>query len=192
MVMCPDVSENTNASLRIDNLSYNGLYYQCANATAGCEHQKQRTQKQHIRVRIRIHLHKLPCRSIASIGVRTLNVSRHRSSQLAFSCKIISSELHRLFRKGICMDKTKCSYYGIIQHIIAATLHYLQFELLFPFMKTDSCKNLLQGFKRNLLRIPRIQYRFCNSQSDIQYPILPLRAAPHGEAATHLATKRRL
>ena len=94
MVMCPDVSENTNASLRIDNLSYNGLYYQCANATAGCEHQKQRTQKQHIRVRIRIHLHKLPCRSIASIGVRTLNVSRHRSSQLAFLSACHCNVLH--------------------------------------------------------------------------------------------------
>ena len=74
---------------------YNGLYYQCANATAGCEHQKQRTQKQHIRARIRIHLHKLPCRSISSIGVRTLNVSRHRSSQLAFLSALSCHVRHR-------------------------------------------------------------------------------------------------
>ena len=36
---------------------YSWLYYQCANTTAGCEHQKQRTQNQQIRVRIIVHLH---------------------------------------------------------------------------------------------------------------------------------------
>ena len=74
---------------------YNWLYDQCANTAAGCEHQTQRTQKQHIRVRIRIHLHKLPCRSISSIGARTLNVSRHRSSQLAFLSALSCHVRHR-------------------------------------------------------------------------------------------------
>ena len=36
--------------------------YQCANTTAGCKHQKQRTHKQQIRVKIRVHLHPLPIR----------------------------------------------------------------------------------------------------------------------------------
>ena len=41
---------------------YYWLYYQCANTTAGCEHQWQRTHKQQIRVKIRVHLHPLPIR----------------------------------------------------------------------------------------------------------------------------------
>ena len=54
-----------------------GLYYQCANTTAGCEHQKQQKQKQQNRNstqhRIIVHLHPLPCRSIVvRIGARTL------------------------------------------------------------------------------------------------------------------------
>ena len=73
---------------------YNWLYYQYTNRSAGCKHQKQRTQEQFLRVRIRIDLQNLPCRSIASIGVRTLNVSRHRSSQLAFLSACHCNVLH--------------------------------------------------------------------------------------------------
>ena len=65
-----------------------GLYYQCANTTAGCEHQKQQKQKQQNRNstqhRIIVHLHPLPCRSIVvRIGARTLHLSRHLASVLA-------------------------------------------------------------------------------------------------------------
>ena len=89
----PPVADEATLKAEIPTI-YNWLYDQCANTAAGCEHQTQRTQKQHIRVRIRIHLHKLPCRSIASIGVRTLNVSRHRSSQLAFLSACHCNVLH--------------------------------------------------------------------------------------------------
>ena len=65
-----------------------GLYYQCANTTAGCEHQKQQKQKQQNRNstqhRIIVHLHPLLCRSIVvRIGARTLHLSRHLASVFA-------------------------------------------------------------------------------------------------------------
>ena len=162
---------------------YNWLDDQCANTAAGCEHQTQRTQKQHIRVRIRIHLHKLPCRSIASIGVRTLNVSRHRSSQLAFLSACHCNVRHPplvTFRLGtsinrIIRDKTNCSYFRLTHHLLAAIIWHSNTQPLFPsvlpFVLTDSCFNALPVFPRNLRRILRIQYRSFNSQSNPLYPI---------------------
>ena len=60
---------------------------QCANTTAGCEHQKQRKQKQQNRNNtqhmIIVYIHPLPFRSIAvCIGVRTAIL--HRCSHLTF------------------------------------------------------------------------------------------------------------
>ena len=71
---------------------YTRLYYQCANTAAGCEHQKQRTQKQQIRVRIRFHLHPLPirCDSYAKLlpFVSIISLSSTQLLQMGHSLRI--------------------------------------------------------------------------------------------------------